>query len=171
MNRKKLITIGIILLICTTLSYKTCKKLKENTTTKHIKSTDLSNIKIDNMKIGDKVNWDNLEKYTYQSRYKYKELTIDLDKDDKIIYIFTYFRKINDINITININGKEDFDVISDITNLLGKNYTKEKENEQTTLSKNIYNDKKNKIILEIIYNKKDKKLKYVRLLDSNLKK
>lgn len=171
MNRKNLIIILIILLLSTVLSYKLYKELKKPISKRHIKSTDLSNIKIDNMKIGDKVNWNTLSKYTYQSRYKYKELTIDLDRDDKIIYLFTYFRKTDDIYITININGKQDFDVINDITTLLGKNYINEKENEKNTLSKNIYNDKKHRITLEVIYNKKDKKLKYIRLLDSNLKK
>lgn len=167
MNNKKIIITGTILLFSTIFSYIIYDKAQEETK-KYIKSTDLFNITIDSMKIGDKVNWNNLEKYTYQSRYKYKELTIDLDKNENIIYLFTYFNKKK--NPTISINGNKELKTINDITKILGKNYNTIRENDETQLNKRVYSDKKNKITTEIIYNKKNKKLYYIKLIDSSLK-
>lgn len=167
MNIKKIITICMILLFSTIFSYLIYDKFQEGPK-KYIKSTDLSNITIDNMRIGDKVNWNKLEKYTYQSRYKYRELTIDIDKNDNIIYLFTYFNKMK--SPIISINGNKGSKTINDITKILGKNYNTIRENDKTELNKRIYNDKKNKITAEMIYNKKNKKLYYIKLIDSSLK-
>ncbi len=80
-NINKIIIVGTILIFSTIFSFFIYSTVKEETK-KYIKSTELSNITIDNMKIGDKINWQDLEKYTTQDRYKYKELTIDIDKNE-----------------------------------------------------------------------------------------
>ncbi len=134
-----------------------------------LKSTDLSDIKIDDISIGSKFNLDDFSNYTNTGRYKYEEIVIDVDHEDNIKYIFSCFENYKEKTASITVENKRDFKMISDITALLGNHYIDQNEYDSEDLLMRIYYDKENNIIAEIVYNKIDKALCYIRLIDGSL--
>lgn len=76
---------------------------------KKLETTDLSNIYLDNMTIGMKINKDDLTNYTdsdrYYGNYKYKfeEIIIDTNDNDEIKYLSARF---NEDFVEIKVNDK-----------------------------------------------------------------
>lgn len=141
----------------------------KNAELQDLKSTDLSNIKIDNITIGDKFRQDDFLNYTNTGRYKYEEIVMDVDNESNIKYLFSFFENYKEKTASITIENKSEFKTISDITVLLGDNYIEQNEYDSEDLLKCIYYDKENNIKAEIVYDRIDKTLCYIRLIDSNL--
>ena len=92
----------------------------------NLENTDLSNIKLDNMKIGDIISEKDLSKYNESDRYSkktkytFEEICIGVDDKEQINYLFARF---DEDYIDININDKNNFKLIKDIENTLGNNF------------------------------------------------
>lgn len=138
----------------------------------NIQSTNLSNIKIDNIIVGEPIKNINFNNYTaaerYSGNYKYlfDEIVIGEDEESNTVnYIFSRF----DENCTvISINNNEDLNTIEDITKILGNNYTEKWENREQGLKNRIYYDTMRNIKSEFVYLSYDDSLSWIRISKLN---
>jgi len=137
-----------------------------------IENTDLSNIRLDNMKIGDIISEKNLSKYTASDRYsekakyKFEEICIDVDDKEKINYLFARF---DEDYIDININDTNNFELIKDIENILGNNFEDKKYDSEQLLKEYVYIDKVNNLKAEFIYSESDDILRWIILSERTI--
>lgn len=120
-----------------------------------VKTTDLSQIEIDGISVGENVSLLDLNKYTETDgynpayRYRFDELVLDTDDEDSICYIYSRF----DENKTdIMINSIDTSQSIDDITRILGNNFYEKNQDREQMLKKHIYYDRINNITAEFIY-------------------
>ena len=121
---------------------------------KKIKTTDLSNIYLDNMTIGTKINSENLSNYTksdrYSGNYKYKfdEIVINTNDNNEIDYLYARF---DEDYIDIKINDKT-IKKINEVKKILGNNYQDKSYDNNQQLREYIYKDNDKNIKVEFIY-------------------
>ena len=108
-----------------------------------MESTDLSNIYLDDMTIGTKISSEDLSDYTNTDRYfgnykyKFEEIIVDTNNDNKINYLFARFDE-NYIDIKINKNQVKTTD---DLKKILGNNYQDKNYDKEQQLKEYIYID------------------------------
>lgn len=130
-----------------------------------IENTDLSNIRLDNMKIGDIISEKILSKYTTSDRYskkakyRFEEICIDVDNKEEINYLFA---KFDEDYIEININDTNNFEKIEDIENILGNKFEDKKYDSEQLLREHIYVDEVNNLKAEFIYSESDDILRWI---------
>ena len=118
-----------------------------------IESTDLTDIAIDELQINQKLDTEGLNGYTESDRYsgdykyKFEELIIDTDNDDRITYLFGRFDEIG-----ISVSGKNDIVYVSETAEVLGDSYLEQVYDREQHLSQHTYFDKENGIKAEFIY-------------------
>ena len=131
---------------------------------KKIESTDLTNIYLDDMTIDMKIDSKKLSNYTitdrYSGNYKYKfeEIIIDTNKDNKINYLFA---KLDNNTVDIKINNNK-IKTIDEVSNILGNNYQDKTYDREQQLKEYIYIDKENKIKAEFVYLTWDKHVVWI---------
>ena len=131
---------------------------------KKIESTDLTNIYLDDMTIDMKIDLKKLSNYTttdrYSGNYKYKfeEIIIDTNKDNKINYLFA---KLDNNTVDIKINNNK-IKTIDEVSNILGNNYQDKTYDREQQLKEYIYIDKENKIKAEFVYLTWDKHVVWI---------
>ncbi|WP_027626346.1 hypothetical protein [Clostridium lundense] len=118
-----------------------------------VKSTDLSKVYIDGLKVGDSLEKFNNKKYTFTDRYSndnynfiYEEVMIS-EKDNKINKIFGHADQVD-----ISINGYKAIKSLDDVVSRLGNNYVKVTYDSEQLLKQYIYVDRKNNIKVSFIY-------------------
>ncbi|KAJ49225.1 hypothetical protein BD780_000892 [Clostridium tetanomorphum] len=118
-----------------------------------VKSTDLSKVYIDGLKIGDSLEKFNNKKYTFTDRYSndnynfiYEEIMIS-EKDNKINKIFGHADQVD-----ISINGYKAIKNLDNVISRLGNNYVKVTYDSEQLLKQYIYVDRKNNIKVSFIY-------------------
>ena len=110
---------------------------------KKLETTNLSNIYLDNMTIGMKINKDDLtnytdsDRYSYDYKYKFEEIVIDTNDDDEINYLFARF---DEDYIEIKVNDKS-LNKIEDVQNVLGNNYQNKNYDREQQLKEYVYKD------------------------------
>ena len=115
---------------------------------------DLSDLTVDNIKIGSDINKIDFSKYTKSNkysgdyRYKFDELLINTNKD-KISFIFT---RLDEKGTEFKINSKGNIKTISDVTNILGADFKDVSQDKEQSLRKRTYYDKINNIKADFIY-------------------
>ena len=118
-----------------------------------IESTDLTDIAIDGLQIGQQPDAESLEGYTesdrYSGHYKYKfeDIIIDTDKDNKITYLFGRFDESS-----ISVNGKSNLSYVDEVTEVLGDSYSEQVYDWEQHLSQHIYFDQENGSKTEFVY-------------------
>jgi len=128
---------------------------------KKLETTDLSNIYLDDMTIGMKINKDDLTNYTdsdrYSSDYKYKfeEIVIDTNDDDEINYLFARF---DEDYVEIKVKDKS-LKKIEDVKNVLGNNYQNKNYDKEQQLKEYVYKDNDKKIKAEFVYSSNNNSL------------
>ena len=143
MKKMILITAVLIMSVCTSA----CN------VSANIESTDLTDISINGLQINRELDPESLGSYTESDRYsgdykyKFEEIIIDTDKDDKITYIFGRFDESS-----ISVNGKSDLSYVSEATAVLGDNYSEQVYDREQHLSQHTYTDRENRISSEFIY-------------------
>ena len=151
---KKILILPLIILSVITLTG--CNK--------KIESTDLTNIYLDDMTIDMKIDSKKLSNYTttdrYSGNYKYKfeEIIIDTNKDNKINYLFA---KLDNNTVDIKINNNK-IKTIDEVSNILGNNYQDKTYDREQQLKEYIYIDKENKIKAEFVYLTWDKHVVWI---------
>ncbi|GAA0703606.1 hypothetical protein GCM10008904_10690 [Paraclostridium ghonii] len=140
----------VLLLLVLVINYngfiETCKEY-------NIPSTNLSEVCIDGLKVGDSLEKFDINKYTATDMY---------DDDDynfvsEEIRIFDKSNKINKIHgegskVDISIDGEKNIKNLDDVVSKLGNNYVKADEDNEQLLKKYTYIDRSNKIKLSFIY-------------------
>lgn len=118
-----------------------------------VKSTDLSKVYIDGLKIGDSLEKFNNKKYTFTDRYSndnynfiYEEIMIS-EKDNKINKIFGHAGQVD-----ISINGYKAIKNLDNVVSRLGNNHVKVTYDSEQLLKQYIYVDRKNNIKVSFIY-------------------
>ncbi|WP_027625663.1 DUF3021 domain-containing protein [Clostridium lundense] len=118
-----------------------------------VKSTDLSKVYIDGLKIGDSLEKFNNKEYTFTDRYSndnynfiYEEIMIS-EKDNKINKIFGHADQAD-----ISINGYKAIKNLDNVVPRLGNNYVKVTYDSEQLLKQYIYVDRKNNIKVSFIY-------------------
>lgn len=134
----------------------------------NIQSTNLSNIKIDNIIVGEPIKEINFNKYTaggrHSGNYKYlfDEIVIGEDEENNTVnYIFSRFDE--DCTV-ISVNNNEDLNTIEDITQILGNNYTEKWESREQGLKSRIYYDTMRNIKSEFVYLSYDDSLSWIKI-------
>ena len=124
---------------------------------KKLETTDLSNIYLDDMTIGMKINKDDLTNYTDSSDYKYKfeEIVIDTNDDDEINYLFARF---DEDYVEIKVKDKS-LKKIEDVKNVLGNNYQNKNYDKEQQLKEYVYKDNDKKIKAEFVYSSNNNSL------------
>lgn len=131
---------------------------------KELETTDLSNIYLDNMTIGMKINKDNLinytdsDKYSYNYKYKFEEIVIDINDNDEINYLFARF---DEDYVEIKVNDKS-LKKIEDVKKILGNNYQNRNYDREQQLKEYVYHDNDKKIKAEFIYSSNDNSLCWI---------
>lgn len=140
--------LGILVFIISSLCI---QKIRMNT----VKTTNLSDITVDGISIGDDIslldfsNYTQTDDYDVDYKYRFDELMLDVDNETKISYIFSRFDE-NKTNIMINnINKVKSID---DITQILGSNYYEKYYDREQLLKTHIYYDRINNVTAEFIY-------------------
>ena len=131
----------------------------------NLENTDLSNIRLDNMKIGDKISEEDLskynesDKYIKETKYTFEEICINVDDKEQINYLFARF---DEYYIDININDTNNLNLIKDIENILGNNFQDKKYDSEQLLREYIYIDKVNNLKAEFIYSQNTNILRWI---------
>lgn len=131
----------------------------------NLENTDLSNIRLDNMKIGDIISEEDLskynesDKYIKKTKYTFEEICIDVDDKEQINYLFARF---DEYYIDININDTNNLKLIKDIENILGNNFQDKKYDSEQLLREYIYIDKVNNLKAEFIYSQNTNILRWI---------
>jgi len=131
---------------------------------KKLETTDLSNIYLDNMTIGMKINKDDLtnytdsDRYSYDYKYKFEEIVIDTNDDDEINYLFARF---DEDYIEIKVNDKS-LKKIEDVKNVLGNNYQNKNYDREQQLKEYVYKDNDKNIKAEFVYSTNDNSLYWI---------
>jgi len=131
---------------------------------KKLETTDLSNIYLDNMTIGMKINKDDLtsytdsDRYSYDYKYKFEEIVIDTNDDDEINYLFARF---DEDYIEIKVNDKN-LKKIEDVKNVLGNNYQNKNYDREQQLKEYVYKDNDKNIKAEFVYSTNDNSLYWI---------
>lgn len=131
---------------------------------KKLETTDLSNIYLDNMTIGMKINKDDLtnytdsDRYSYDYKYKFEEIVIDTNDDDEINYLFARF---DEDYIEIKVNDKS-LNKIEDVQNVLGNNYQNKNYDREQQLKEYVYKDNDKNIKAEFVYSTNDNSLHWI---------
>ena len=131
---------------------------------KKLETTDLSNIYLDNMTIGMKINKDDLtnytdsDRYSYDYKYKFEEIVIDTNDDDEINYLFARF---DEDYIEIKVNDKS-LNKIEDVQNVLGNNYQDKNYDREQQLKEYVYKDNDKNIKAEFVYSTNDNSLYWI---------
>ena len=131
---------------------------------KKLETTDLSNIYLDNMTIGMKINKDDLtnytdsDRYSYDYKYKFEEIVIDTNDDDEINYLFARF---DEDYIEIKVNDKS-LNKIEDVQNVLGNNYQNKNYDREQQLKEYVYKDNDKNIKAEFVYSTNDNSLYWI---------
>lgn len=119
-----------------------------------LESTNLSNIKIDNISLGQAVDAVDLSKYEskaeYDNEYNYqfKELQIKTNANN---YIDKIWLNISEYNF-LSIDEKNKFEKIDQITDILGSNYKEYWYDKDQGLKSHEYIDSKMKIKINFVY-------------------
>ena len=125
----------------------------------NIKTTDLNNISINSIKIGNLISEVDLNQYTSTKKYlpenntiHYEELSITYNDNNKIIKIRTNF--ISDLLDKINnkINEKDNISYIKQAIDTLGENYICKWYDREQKLKQIIYKDKINNLKVQFIF-------------------
>ena len=134
----------------------------------NIQSTNLSNILIDNISIGDSIKNINLDKYTKGERYSgdyeylFNEIVIGEDESNNTVdYIFSRF---DEDYTVISVNGNKELNNIEDISKLLGYSYNEQWEDKGQGLKSRIYYDTVRNIKSEFIYLSYDDSLCWIKV-------
>lgn len=138
----------------------------------NIKATNLSNISVDSIKIGNSLNELDLSNYTLSNKFlnenntiHYDKLSITFNEDNTITKIsYNLFN-----NNQLIINGINNIINIKDIINILGKEYTYKWYDKQQQLRQIIYIDKENYLKAKFIFD--DISGKLVRIIIINERK
>ena len=131
---------------------------------KKLETTNLSNIYLDNMTIGMKINKDDLtnytdsDRYSYDYKYKFEEIVIDTNDDDEINYLFARF---DEDYIEIKVNDKS-LNKIEDVQNVLGNNYQNKNYDREQQLREYVYKDNDKNIKAEFVYSTNDNSLYWI---------
>ena len=131
---------------------------------KKLETTNLSNIYLDNMTIGMKINKDDLtnytdsDRYSYDYKYKFEEIVIDTNDDDEINYLFARF---DEDYIEIKVNDKS-LNKIEDVQNVLGNNYQNKNYDREQQLKEYVYKDNDKNIKAEFVYSTNDNSLYWI---------
>lgn len=129
-----------------------------------LNNTNLSNIYLDNLSITQKLNIEDLNKYTksdrysYDYKYKFEEIVIDTDSYENINYLFARF---DEDYIDIKVNN-ESLTNINDLIKILGNNYKDKNYDREQQLREYIYTDYENGIQAEFIYSENDNSLTWI---------
>lgn len=127
---------------------------------------DLSNLTVDNIKMGSDINKIDFSKYTRSNkysgdyRYKFDELLINTNKD-KVSFIFT---RLDEKGTEFKINSKGNIKTIRDVTNLLGSDFKDVSEDKKQSLRKRTYYDKMNNIKADFVYLDLDKSISWIEI-------
>ena len=133
-------------------------------TNNEIKTTELVNVKIDNLTIGTKEDKIDLTKYTESDRfsgnykYKFEEILIGINNKKEINYLYG---RIDEEKIDITFNGKN-IESLNDVVNILGQNYHKKNYDSEQQLKEYIYKDYSNHINLEVVYSTNDNNVYWI---------
>jgi hypothetical protein len=130
----------------------------------NIDTTDLSSIKIDDIRAGESIFDVNLEGYTKSERFtekedtnNFEELRITTNKDGIITQIHA-----NNNDTKLLINDKEGFKDIDDITSVLGENYKNGWYDREQSLKENKYIDYENKLEASFVYDDNGRNLVWI---------
>lgn len=150
MNLKKIIVVSIILVIIV-LSATACNK--------NVESTNLTTIKVDDIKLGEAMTVIDFNKYTESDRfeekentYNFEEIKIGINENEEINQIHANISEVN-----LYINSIQEFNNIKDITKVLGENYKNSSYDKEQKLKVNEYKDSENKIIAKFVYDVSEK--------------
>lgn len=127
---------------------------------------DLSNLTVDNIKMGSDINKIDFSKYTKSNkysgdyRYKFDELLINTNKD-KVSFIFT---RLDEKGMEFKINSKGNIKTIRDVTNLLGSDFKDVSEDKKQSLRKRTYYDKMNNIKADFVYLDLDQSISWIEI-------
>lgn len=127
---------------------------------------DLSNLTVDNIKMGSDINKIDFSKYTRSNkysgdyRYKFDELLINTNKD-KVSFIFT---RLDEKGTEFKINSKGNIKTIRDVTNLLGSDFKDVSEDKKQSLRKRTYYDKMNNIKADFVYLDLDQRISWIEI-------
>ena len=130
-----------------------------------LENTDLSNIKLDNMQVGDIISekdlskYNNSDRYGTKTKYTFEEICIDVDNKEAINYLFARF---DEDYINISINNKNNLKLIKHIENILGNNFKDKKYDSEQQLREHIYIDEVNNIKARFIYSQYDDILRWI---------
>lgn len=119
-----------------------------------VESTDLNNIKIDNISLGKSINKLDLSKYEAKDmkdseyNYEFKELQIKTNANNDVDKICLEAFEHN----FLSIDGKNDFENIEQITDILGSNYKEYWYDNGQGLRSHEYIDKENSIKANFVY-------------------
>ena len=119
-----------------------------------IESTNLDNIKVDNISLGQ--SFDTLDLSKYEARdhisneynYEFKELQLKTNDSNNVDKIWSYMLDYN----FLSINEKGNFKNIEQITNILGSNYKESWHNMEQGLKSHVYIDNKLNITVKFVY-------------------
>lgn len=132
--------------------------------TQNLESTDLSNVKVDDIKLDESISDIDLTKYTKSDRflekkngYNFEEIRIVTDDNSILTQVNA---NISDINLYVNNNNK--FSKLEDIVNVLGENYKNYWYDKEQQLKSNQYIDSKSRIKADFVYNIYENKLVWV---------
>ncbi len=150
MNLKKIIVVSIILVIIV---------LSAIAYNKNVESTNLTTIKVDDIKLGEAMTAIDFNKYTESDRfeekentYNFEEIKIGINENEEINQIHANIPEVN-----LYINSIQEFNNIKDITKVLGENYKNSSYDKEQKLKVNEYKDSENKIIAKFVYDVSEK--------------
>lgn len=144
----------IALLILTVLALSACNN--------KVQSVDLSQITFDGISIGDNFEQVETEKYTVKSNvstqytHNYEEWRLSV-ADGTITGIMASYGQVS-----ISINGKEDWNSVGDVTNILGENYNSSWYDREQGLMQIQYFDEENEIQCAFVYGRNSNNLVWV---------
>ncbi len=130
-----------------------------------LKTTDLSNISLDSLSVGDKIDDDILTSYTQSERYsgsykyKFEEIIIDTNDSDEVTYLFARF---DENYIDIKVNG-ENPKTTEDVKRILGENYQDKDYDREQKLREFVYVDNDRGVKAEFVYSS-DQSLLWIEL-------
>ncbi|MGV3152898.1 hypothetical protein [Sarcina ventriculi] len=156
--RKKIVLLFSCIIFIIVLCLYSWKAIK-------IETTNLTDISIDNIVLGDDFENVNLTKYTkvdgYDDNYNYRFNEIAINVDNGIIDgLFSNF----DNNVVISINGNTDLTKVNDIKDILGGNFKDKWYDKEQGLKTYIYYDYNNNIKANFIYSNYDNNLVWIKL-------
>lgn len=136
--------------------------------TKKLETTNLNNILIDNIALGDTFKNIDLTKYTKNDYYGYTYAfdEIALNVNDGVIngLMGTFYEN----HVNISINKHTNLDKIKDIENILGNNLKDKWYDKEQGLRTHIYYDYDNKIKADFVYANYNNNLIWIKLKETN---